>query len=78
MTIKEKISLGDLVLYIGPPILYPLKWNLIVENNNGIINKEEIGIVIHCDSFLRIANVFFQKNEITLERISFKQLKLLL
>lgn len=73
----QQICLGDLVYYIGPPILSPLKWELIIENDNGILNTQDIGVVIKCDSFLRIANIFFQKNELTLERISFKQLKVI-
>lgn len=75
-TIPE-VRLGDLVYYIGPPILSPLKWDLIVENDNGIINREDIGIVIDCDNFLHIADVFFQKNEITLERVSYRQLEII-
>lgn len=72
-----QICLGDLVYYIGPPIISPLKWELIVENDNGIINRQDIGIVIDCDSFLRVASIFFQKNEITIERISFRQLEII-
>jgi hypothetical protein len=74
MTSEHIILLGDLVYYIGPPILNPLKWSYIVENDNGIISKRDIGIVIKTDSFLKIANIFFQRQEITLERISHKQL----
>lgn len=66
---------GDLVQYFGPPILNPPRWNLIVANNNGIINYNEIGIVIESDKFLRIAKVYFQENEIIIERITFSRLK---
>ena len=69
------ILLGDLVYYIGPPILNPLKWSHIVENDNGIISTKDLGIVIEADAFLKIANIFFQRQEITLQRISFKQLQ---
>lgn len=68
-------SLGDLVYYIGPPILSPLRWDLIVENNNGIINTDDIGIIIKINSFLRIADVFFHHNEIIIERLTFSRLK---
>lgn len=72
---KEVIFLiGDLVYYIGPPIVSPLIWNYIVENDNGVISKNDLGIITDTDSFLRIANVFFQRQEITIERISFNQL----
>lgn len=74
---KSIILLGDLVYYIGPPITSPLMWNLIVDNDNGIISHDDFGIVIDCDSFLKIADVFFQKNDITIERISFKYLKVI-
>jgi len=67
-------ALGDLVYYIGPPVLFPAKWELIVSNNNGIINEEDVGIIIKLDHFLRIANVFFQENEVLLERISYSKL----
>jgi len=76
-TETPQICLGDLVYYIGPPIVTPLKWELIVENDNGIINRKDIGIVIDCDDFLRVASIFFQKNEITIERISFRQLEII-
>ena len=76
MTLEEALfAVGDLVYYIGPPIVNPLAWALIVENDNGIINKDDIGIIITADSFLHIANIFFQQNEIIIERISFKHLK---
>jgi len=68
-------SLGDLVYYIGPPIVSPTNWALIVENNNGIINKEDIGVIIKADCFLHVANIFFQQNKITIERIAFKYLE---
>lgn len=75
---KETIILiGDLVYYIGPPIVNPPLWKNIVENDNGIINKDDLGIVIDSDMFLRIADVFFQRTEITIKRISFKKLQLL-
>lgn len=70
------IFIGDLVYYVGPPIVNPLSWERIVENDNGIISKDDIGIVIEADSFLRIADVFFQKQDLSIERISFKYLRL--
>jgi hypothetical protein len=68
------ILVGDLVYYMGPPILNPLRWDCIIENDNGIISRTDLGIVVDTDSFLRIADVFFQKQNITIERLSFKQL----
>lgn len=68
------ILVGDLVYYAGPPILNPLRWDCIIENDNGIISRTDLGVVIDTDSFLRIADVFFQKQNITIERLSFKQL----
>jgi hypothetical protein len=72
-----ELCLGDLVYYIGPPILSPLKWDYIVENDNGIISKNDLGIIVDLDSFLKIADVFFQKQNLTIERISFRYLKLI-
>lgn len=71
------ILIGDLVYYIGPPIVNPPLWKNIVENDNGIINSDDIGIVVSADSFLKIADVFFQRTEITIKRISFRKLELL-
>ena len=76
MTLEQAIfTVGDLVYYIGPPVLNPIASELIVENDNRIINRDDIGIIIRLDSFLNIANIFFQHNEITLERVSCKHLK---
>ena len=68
------IFAGDLVYYVGPPIVNPLRWEYIVENDNGIISKTDLGVVVDSDCFLRIADVFIQKYSITLERISFNHL----
>lgn len=70
------LCLGDLVYYIGPPIVSPLKWEYIVQNDNGIISKNDLGIIVDLDSFLKIADVFFQKQNFTIERISFRKLQL--
>lgn len=77
MTEYEEIIFipGDLVQYFGPPILNPPRWDLIVSNDSGIINSTEIGIIIESDKLLRIADVFFQKNQIIIERITFNRLK---
>lgn len=75
MNTEHIILLGDLVYYIGPPILNPLIWQNIVENDNGIISRNDLAIVVEIDSFLRIADLFFQKQEIKIERVSFKHLK---
>ena len=73
---EKQILLGDLVYYIGPPIVSPLTWESIIENDNGIISRDDIAIVIDVDCFLNIASLFFQKNKTQIERISFKHLKL--
>lgn len=77
MTEDFAIFLGDLVHYVGPPVVSPMKWEYIVKNDNGIINQDDVGIVIKCDFFLKIANVYFQQNKIVLERVSFKHLKII-
>jgi len=71
------IFLGDLVHYTGPPVLSPLRWEYIVKNDNGVINQEDIGIVVRCDFFLKIADVYFQESQIVLKRVSFKELKII-
>lgn len=76
MTKEVIILLGDLVYYIGPPIVNPPIWSSIIENDNGIISRNDIGIIIDTDGFLRIADVFFQRQKITIKRISHKQLKI--
>lgn len=76
MNKQHIILIGDLVYYIGPPIVTPLIWSSIVENDNGIVSKKDLGIVIDADGFLQIADVFFQKSELTIKRISFKKLKI--
>lgn len=75
MTTEITFSIGDLVYYIGPPIVYPTKWDLIVVNNNGIVSEDDIGIIIKLDCFLRIADIFFNENDITLYRVSFSKIK---
>lgn len=72
---KELIFIvGDLVHYVGPPLISPLNWELIIANNNGIVSDDDLGVVVKSDHFLRIADVFFQENEILVNRISFKNL----
>ena len=73
---QRQILLGDLVYYIGPPIVSPLTWESIIENDNGIISRDDIAIVIDTDHFLNVADLFFQRNRTQIERISFKYLKL--
>lgn len=68
------IKQGDLVTYNGPPILFPPKWELIVKNDNGIINFEDIGIIVKSDLFLCVADVYFDQIQTTIGRISFKYL----
>ena len=73
---QHEFLLGDLVYYIGPPIVSPLAWESIIENDNGIISRNDIAIVIDIDSFLKIADLFFQRQKRQIDRISFKHLKL--
>jgi len=74
---QTTILLGDLVYYTGPPIVTPLSWKHIVENDNGIISKNDIAIVIDVDTFLKIADLFFQKQGLEVKRVSFKYLKII-
>lgn len=71
------ILLGDLVYYIGPPIVSPLCWEYILENDNGIISRNDIAVVIESDTFLKVADLFFQKQNLEIKRISFKYLKVI-
>lgn len=75
MNLGVSYQIGDLVYYIGPPVVSPTNWELIVVNDNGILNKDDIGVIISLDDFLKIADVFFQENKITLNRVSFSKLK---
>jgi hypothetical protein len=68
------LLIGDLIYYDGPPILNPQDWGRIVVHNNGIINCDDIGIVLICDNFLKIADVYFQESEIEIARLSYKYL----
>lgn len=75
-SIEEIIFIpGDLVQYFGPPILNPQRWDLIVSSDNGIINSNEIGVILETDKLLRIADVFFQTNQVVVQRITFNRLK---
>lgn len=76
MTTPKNILLGDLVYYIGPPIVSPLTWKYIVENDNGIISRNDLAVVIDVDTFLKIADLFFQRQELEIKRISFKYIEL--
>lgn len=70
-----KFCIGDLVFYLGPPIVNPLRWDKIVSSDNGIINKTDVGIIVDCNSFLRFADVYFQINNFLVKRICFSHLK---
>jgi len=73
---EKDFLLGDLVYYIGPPIVNPLSWQNIIENDNGIVSRNDLAIIIDIDCFLKIADLFFQKQERQIDRVSFKHLKL--
>lgn len=68
------LFIGDLVYYTGPPIMFPQNWRKIAVNNNGIINNDEIAIVLENNVFLKIADLYFQVSEIEIPRISYKYL----
>ena len=68
-------ELGDLVLYVGEPILNPQRWDLIVINNNGIVNQDEFAIIIENDRHLEISTLFFQISQVEVPRISYKFLR---
>jgi hypothetical protein len=70
----ELLIIGDLVYYDGPPILNPQDWGRIILHNNGVVNRDDIGIVLLCDNFLKIANIYFQESDIEIPRLSYKYL----
>lgn len=70
----EFLAIGDLIFYHGPPILNPRDWGQIISHNNGLINQDDMGIVILCDNFLKIADIYFQESEIEVPRLSYKYL----
>ena len=72
---EKKILLGDLVYYIGPPIVGPLTWESIIDNDNGIVSRNDLAIVIETNDFLSIADLFFQTKHVKVHRISYKYLK---
>ena len=76
MSETQNFLLGDLVYYIGPPLVGPLSWESIIENDNGIVNRNDIAIIIDANYFLKVADLFFQRNRREVERVSFKYLKL--
>ena len=73
-TRTELLIIGDLVYYDGPPILNPQDWGRIIVHNNGVVNRDDIGIVLLCDNFLKIANIYFQESDIEIPRLSYKYL----
>jgi hypothetical protein len=66
------LLIGDLVYYDGPPILNPQDWGRIITHDNGVVNRDDIGIVLLNDDFLRIASVYFQESEIEIPRLSYR------
>lgn len=75
MTNEEKtFYVGDLVFYRGPPLVTPLRWDRIVANNNGIVSDTDLGVIVICNNFLRVADVYFQIGELLVKRISFTHL----
>jgi hypothetical protein len=66
------LKIGELVFYNGPPLLNPNDYYRITKYNNGLINFDDLGIVLFCDDFLRIADLYFQESEIEISRISYK------
>ena len=73
-TRTELLIIGDLVYYDGPPILNPQDWGRIIVHNNGVVNRDDIGIVLLCDNFLKIADIYFQESDIEIPRLSYKYL----
>ncbi len=74
MQILITLCVGELVYYNGPPILNPQDWGRIIRNNNGVVSREDIAIVLYCDNFLMIADCYFQQSEIEIKRLSYKYL----
>lgn len=74
MELVQYLLIGELVYYVGPPILNPQDWQRISSHNNGLINFNDLAVVLECDDFLKIANLYFQESEIEVPRISYKYL----
>lgn len=72
---EKKILLGDLVYYTGPPIVGPLTWESIIDNDNGIVSTDDLAVVIKLNDFLSIADLFFQRKFVKVHRISYKHIK---
>jgi len=66
------LYIGELVYYHCPPILKPQDWGRIIVHNNGVVNRDDLAVVLHCDNFLRIADVYFQESDIEIKRLSYK------
>ena len=66
---------GDLVFYVGEPILNPTIWTLIVVNNNGIVNLDEIALIIKNDKILKVSTLYFTKCALEIPQISHKFLR---
>lgn len=74
VNICDSYNTGNLVYYVGPPILSPQDWARIVSHNNGVIDFNDVGVIITSDNFLKIADIYFQQSEIYINRISYKYL----
>lgn len=74
MELVQYLIIGELVYYVGPPILNPQDWQRISTHNNGLVDFNDLGLVLECDNFLKIANLYFQESEIEIPRISYKYL----
>lgn len=72
MDVIINLYIGELVYYHGPPILNPQDWGRIIRHNNGVVNRDDLAVVLHCDNFLRIADVYFQESDIEIKRLSYK------
>lgn len=65
------LIVGDLVYYNGPPLLSPRDWSRIVIYDNGLVNLDDLAVVLETDNFLKIANLYFQESDIEIQRISY-------
>lgn len=69
-------NVGDLVLYVGEPLVFPERWDLIVKNNNGIVSLDEFALILLNDEILCVSTLFFYKCQLEIPRIHHKFLRL--
>ncbi len=71
-----KFPVGSIVYYRGEPILNPQRWDLIIVKTNGIVDLDEIALIIQTNEVLQFSTLFFSLSQIEIPRISHKYLEL--